>query len=433
MRFYKLKIKFKNEDHKRIFDNIIALFGLQSLNYILPIITFPYLTRVLGPDNFGLIAFSSAFIGYFQIFTDYGFNLSATRQISMNRNDNEKLSNIFSEVFSAKLLLMLISFVVLLIIIFTFSKFSNNKFLYLFTFGLVIGSCLFPTWLFQGIEKMRYITILNVLTGVIFTLSIFIFVKESTNYIYVPLINAISSILIGLISLYIIKNKFNIKYRKPSYNDIIAQYKEGWHVFISSFATSFYVVSNTFILGFFASNTIVGYYSVAEKAIRVIVSIFSPIFQAVYPHICLLITESKKNGITFINKIAKFTLITSLIFSFLVLIFANLIIYILAGGYFIESVLILRIFSFLPLIIPMGYIFGVLTLLTLNFKEMYSKIYIIASILNIIVIFSLTPFYKEIGAAISLLVSESFVTIAMYLYLRHKGIKIPNFSIGQKQ
>ena len=101
-----LKKILKNKYYKRIIDNILSLFSLQGLNYILPIISFPYLTRVLGPENFGLIAFAGAFIGYFQILTDYGFNLSATREISINRENQKKISKIFSTVMITKIIII---------------------------------------------------------------------------------------------------------------------------------------------------------------------------------------------------------------------------------------------------------------------------------------------------------------------------------------
>ncbi|HNS26312.1 MAG TPA: oligosaccharide flippase family protein [Methanobacteriaceae archaeon] len=92
----------ENKDYQRILENILSLFSLQGLNYILPLVTFPYLTRVLGPEKYGLVAFALAFIGYFQILTDYGFNMSATREISIHREDEERVSRIYSSVLATK-------------------------------------------------------------------------------------------------------------------------------------------------------------------------------------------------------------------------------------------------------------------------------------------------------------------------------------------
>lgn len=402
----------------------MSLFSLQGLNYLLPLISFPYLTRILGPDNYGLIAFSSAFISYFQLLTDYGFNLSATREISINKEDPKKISNIFSAVMVTKFLLLIISFLIMLIIVFSFSKFRNDWVLYFFTFGLVIGNLLLPSWFFQGMEKLKYVSILNMGISIIFTISIFFFVKTPSDYIFVPLINSIGSIMMGIIALKVIFRNFDVSFNRPTITDIKYQLFEGWHIFISTFATSLYTVSNTFILGFFASNVIVGYYSVAERIIRMVMGLITPISQSIYPHISSLMIKSEEKGIEFIKKITKLIGIVSFILSLLIFIFAGMIITILAGTQYTESIQLIRILSFLPFIVSLSNIFGVQTMLTLNYKKAFSKIIILGSIINITMALLLTPLYTDVGISISFIITEIFITMTMFIYLRHKGIKL---------
>ena len=159
----KLKAKFMaNDDKKNLINNIFSLSILHGLNYILPMLTIPYLVRVLGPEYFGLLAYATSIIGFFILFTDYGFNLSATRQVSIHREDKKKINNIFSSVITIKIALLLISLVILSIFIFSIDKFNENWELYFITFGMVFGSVIYPVWLFQGLEKMKYITYLDV-------------------------------------------------------------------------------------------------------------------------------------------------------------------------------------------------------------------------------------------------------------------------------
>ncbi len=113
-----------------------------------------------------------------------------------------------------------------------------------------------PSWFFLGIQKMRYISMLNIGTSLIFTVSIFIFVRNSADYLYVPLINSIGAIIIGIIAIRIVRKDFNIKINLPSVEDIKTQLKSGWHIFISTVAISFYTTSNVFVLGIFASSTV---------------------------------------------------------------------------------------------------------------------------------------------------------------------------------
>lgn len=420
----KLSVKFQSEDKKRLLSNFFSLSVLQGANYILPLITLPYLVRVLGPEKFGLIAFAQAFIQYFNILTDYGFNLSATREISIYRDNKEKVSEIFSSVIMIKLGLMIISLLILSVLVFTIPKFKNDWLIYFFTFGMVLGNVLFPVWFFQGMERMKYITFLNIMARLIFTISIFIFIRKVQDYIYVPLISSLGTITAGVLGLWVIYKNFKVNFTLPNLESIKYQLKEGWYIFISTVSISLYTTSNTFILGIFTNNTIVGYYAAAEKIIKAIQGLLSPISQTVYPHISKLASESKERALNFIRKLVKIVGSISFIISLSIFIFANLIVNIILGPQYQQSIIVLRILAFLPFIIGLSNIFGIQTMLTFNLKRAFSRILISAGLLNITLALILTPLYQHIGVSSAVLITESFVTLTMFFYLRRKKIKI---------
>lgn len=422
-----------SSEKRRLIENFFSLSILQGANYILPLITVPYLVRVLGPGNYGVISFAQAFVQYFVIFTDYGFNLSATRKISVFRESPEKIQRIFNAVIFIKTMLALLSVLCILLIVTLVGKFQANKSVYFFTTGMILGNLLFPVWLFQGLEKMRYITLLNVLGRMLYIALVFSFVHKQTDFLYVPLLNSICLILSGLLSLVIINNIFGIKLKKVSMADVWEEAKEGWHAFVSTLAISLYTVSNTFILGLFASNTVVGYYSAGEKIIKAFLGMLSPVSQAVYPYTAKYAHESPARAVIFIRKLLLIVGGVSLALSFFLFFLSGLLVKIILGGQYGESILVVKYLSFLVFIIALSNIFGIQTMLNFQMKKQFSQVLITAGIINILMAVLLVPHYQHIGTCISVLITEMFVTIAMFITLQRHGIYLLTAGLGHAE
>ena len=281
----KIKNIANTEDKKRLASNFFSLSVLQIFSYVLPLLTLPYLVRVLGVETFGLVAFATAFITFFNILVDYGFNLSATREVSIHRENKDKITEIYSSVLSIKFILIFVSFVIFSFIVFTFEKFSSHSMLYFITFISVIGQALFPIWYFQGMERMKYITIINIFSKVVFTIAIFVFVHEESDYLLVPLLNGLGILIGSLYALYIIKKDFNQKFVLQTIKTMMIHFKDSSQFFLSRVSVSIYTSANAFVLGLFTDNTMVGYYSIAEKLYMAMQSLYGPITQVLYPYV----------------------------------------------------------------------------------------------------------------------------------------------------
>jgi PST family polysaccharide transporter len=403
-----------SEDKKLVFKNIFFLGLMQGANYILPFITIPYLVRTIGIEKYGLVAFAQSFAAYFVIFTDYGFSLSATKLISINRDNSQKISEVFSSVLFVKLAFVILSVIFSTVIIFSFKKFYSEYEIFYFSLLILIGQMLFPVWLFQGLEKMKYVTFINILIKLFFTLCIFIFIRQEKNYLYVPLINSLGFLVGGLVAFYIAIKQFNIKF---SFNlaNIKNQLIDGWHLFLAILSTNIYRNANTFFLGLVSTNTAVGYYALASKIIISLQALMSPIGQSLYPHLSKKYhTISRKDAIKNLFSIAKYYGLILFVIVFLVLIFSNFIIKIIAAKPMIEAVIDMRVLSFVIFFGSFNYLFGTIGLINLNFERYFTKCIVFVSIFDIITCLTLGYFFKDLGASIAFVASEFFLLLLVF-------------------
>jgi len=410
--FYRLEKILLSPTYKTLLENFLSLSFLQFANYIFPLIILPYLVRVLGPEKFGLIVLAQAFIAYFQILTDYGFNLSAPREISINRENKEKVSEIFSSVMIIKFFLLLFSLGLMTIIVFSFKKFRQDWLIYYLTFGMVLGQTLFPIWFFQGMERMKYITFLNVLAKLIFTIAIFIFVKRSSDYLYVPLLNSLGFIVAGVLALRIVFRDFGVFFRIPSFEDVKHHLKEGWHVFVSLVFITGYTNSRIFAVGLFSTNNaITGYYAVAEK-LMVIVQAFplASVIQALYPRLSKIYAENKLKAKFMADKLQRYTTLAYLMICITFFLIAPKVVEIVAGSSYEETALAFRLLLVAVLFINAN-AFRVNFLLVSGNADIFAKIHLVMGSVGSIMVFLFCYFFLYLGTAISIILIELLVLI----------------------
>jgi PST family polysaccharide transporter len=247
----------------------------------------------------------------------------------------------------------------------------------------------------------------------------------------VPLFTSLGSILAGVVSLCIIFTRFKIRIVLPTLREIGEQLKEGWNVFISMISVSLITTSNTFILGFFATNEVVGYFSAGEKIINLASRAFNPILVAVYPHIAKIADAAKDMAVKKLRKIFVMVMLLSFAVFTGIFIFSGPIVGIVLGPKFEPSMTIVRILSPLAFVVPVAYIFANLGLLPFSLDRYFAKIYILGGILNTVLLLTLLYLVKAgaAGVAFSLLITQVTITILMYIVLRHHGINIVNIDV----
>jgi len=419
----KIRSIANTEDKRRLLSNFISLSILQGVNYLLPLITLPYLVRVLGPEKFGLIAFAQAFIQYFNILTDYGFNLSATREISIYRENKEKVSEIFSSVMVIKLALLLLSFIIMSIIVFTFDKFKNDWLIYYLTFGMVLGQTLFPVWFFQGMERMKYIAYLSIVSKVIFTIAVFIFVQEQSDFYLVPLLTSIGYLVAGVWSLILIKKAFDISFTFQKVETIKKHFKDGWDVFVSRIFVSLYTTINIFLLGLFTNNTIVGYYAIAEKIVNAVGGLFIPANQTIYPYMAKMYSNQKEKFFNFTKKVGFSFLMVGILLFILLALFAEIVVKLITGSVDIHILEIYYLLMFTLITAPFGPLFTQVLIIQKRNKE-FNRVVRNTFLFNLILAPVLIYFFQGVGLAVGVISTQVFhVTYLLIVYKSFNNLK----------
>ena len=409
-----LKRIIQDPDKKRIGKNFASLSLLQIANMLLPLVTLPYLVRVLGTEKFGLVIFAQSFAVFFNLFVEFGFNLSATREVAVHRKDEPKINAIFSGVMLIKILLVLSSFLILSLLVFLIPRLHADWEIFLLSFGIVIGQALFPLWYFQGIEKMSVISIINVSAKLIFTVLILFLIKDEDDYLLVPVFNSIGFIVAGLFGLYWALR--NIKLVIPRIVDMRILFLDSTNLFVSNLSTSLYTYSNIIILGALTNNTLVGIYSSMEKLILAIKGLFTPLFQAIFPY---LSGRNTAETVTFVKKLIRPLLLVGLLITSVILIFAEDILNLIYNDPQINNYSdVFKILGVIAVFTALNMLFNLLFLTSLKKYRERMKIMIIAGIFNVILGLVLVLKYGIYGMAITAALTELLLLImgAYYFY-----------------
>ena len=242
-----IKNASRTKDGKVIVANFGYLSLLQIANYIFPLITVPYVSRVIGVEGYGKIAFAAAVVVWFQASADWGFNYSAMRDVAQNRNDEKKISEVFSNVLWGRILLMLASYAILAVFVFSIPKFREAADIIFVTSLMLIGHVAYPSWFFQATERMKFNTILNVSAKFLFTIAVFVFIKKPSDYILQPLFTSLGFIVSGFVAMYIIVIRWKVKLVWVSLNAVWKTITDSFSIFINSFAPNLYNSLTTII------------------------------------------------------------------------------------------------------------------------------------------------------------------------------------------
>lgn len=409
----------------RLIDNFLSLYLLQGLNYLIPMAVFPYLIRVLGVGTYGLVAFSQAFAQYFVVLTDYGFNFSATRYIAKHREDSDEIRSMFWQVLIIKASLGVLGVVILLAVVLLVPRFRLDAPFFLWAYLYVVGTILFPQWYFQGIEKMRYISIFTGTAKIVSACLLFIFVHHPKDGLLAVIIQSGGMVLAGLLGFAtaIRELGFRVTVSKPT--QILATLSDGWHLFLSTAAISLYTNTNLVLVGLIAGNVEAGYFSAADKLVRAASGLISPATQAFFPHINVLIAQSRDLALRVIRKILTWMASATFLASTALLVLAHPIATLCFGATAaLGCTPVVRWIAFVPFLVGISNVLGIQTMLPFKLDRQFSRILLASGAINLAFGIPMIHYLGARGAAASVLITEAFVTLTMMFVLNLKGIRV---------
>jgi PST family polysaccharide transporter len=405
--------------YKPIIHNFTALFTVQIFSYLFPFITIPYLTLKLGIIAFGKYGLYLAVISFVDSLVSYGFRVSATNQIAQNSEDVSSISSIATSVFIAKIGIVL-AILFLLFISFQIDLIRSEIRFYLIGIGFIVGNLLLPVWLYQGMQKMVYITYSSVLAKCIFTALIFWRVKSSEDLFWVVGAHSFAYFVSGVLAFVASIKLFKLRLRWPGIGEVRDQMSIGLSVFLAQLSVSLYSNLNLIVFGTFASDISLGIYAITEKVYKLGITIAAPFNRAIFPHLAKLRNDSKSGYTVELSKLVKPLSLVFAILSITVFLFAPEIIGFLMEHSVNHEVAIssLRILSVGICVAPYGGLFTYALVIQGEDKTLLRLVLLIVGI-NWVLFYPLTKVYDLLGLSV-LTVFISFCVATL------KGIAVFN-------
>jgi PST family polysaccharide transporter len=414
----KLRIKQKIIKNKLLFENFGYLSLLQIVILAAPLIAYPYLIRILGSENYGLVIFMQSIVAFFNILINFGLNIFSTKDVAINKSDKNKLSEIFSTVLILKIILFILGLIILSFFCYFIPFFNNNILLAFVCYSLSLSEVLFPVWFYQGLEKMKYITIINVISKLIFTISIFFIIKQSEDYILFPMLMSVGGLIGSGVSLFLAFKVEKIVFKFIDFRNLMNYTIKTFPFFISRISAVFTVQVNSILIGTSIGMSEVAYYDLAKKIIEILKIPNSLINQTVYPKI------AREKNVVFVRKVFNIRLALSLILYLTTILLGEHIVYFLGGKEMQEATSLLYLFGFLIPLTGITFYLGSTVLVSFNYENKFNVSVVYSTLLYLIMILFLylTDEITVVNLIYSIISTEFLLALYRYYYCKQYKI-----------
>lgn len=410
---------------KRFAINVASLFSVHVANMLLPLLTVPYIVRIIGPERLGLLNFSLSYIAYFTLLINYGFEMAAVRTIAANRGDKALVNRIFSEVLAGKALLWGLSTVIFTGVTLYVPDFRAHWQLHVCTYITCIGIVLFPIWLYQAMEDLGRVAMFNLVVKVLFSLSVFVLIRQPDDYIYQNLSLSLAQLVVSVVALRVAIRRFGVTFTWPTVAQLTKRFRDDSTLFFSALMITLYASSSVFLLGLLSTPYNVGIFSAGTRLESIARSFVAlALNQAFFPIVANAFGQSQEQGLRVVRTTFFPLFAFMLVVSIGLWIIAPVFITLFYGKQFVEAVAVLRIVALLPITIGISNLLGMHTMLNLRMDKAFFMITAIGSFVGLGLNALLIQQHGYVGAAWAWVGAESYIALAMFGYLRYKGIQV---------
>jgi PST family polysaccharide transporter len=407
----------------KVFKNGIWMYFLQIFNTVIPLLTLPYVTRILGTAKYGIFSASFNVVGYLQVVVEYGFGMSATREVALSHT-KDKLNKLFSTIIFTRIILLLFCIVFSIIYLIIWHPDIIQILSYWLLSIMLLATTIQENWLFQGLEDMKYIAISNIVARTITMMLIFCYVKGINDLLVYCYLYAVSPLISNLLGLGIAKYKYNINFVKIGIKDIVKELREGWYIFTTQFTSKVFGAIGVTFLTFFDTSSTVGIFSAIQKIPNAIILMWSPISTVLYPIVSKKMKISFLVGEKYVLHIRKYLLLIFLIPTILLSVFSYPTVKIAFGAsYAVNSTWLIPLLLWLFVSIDNNF-WGVQILLGSGHDKEYSTCFMISVVATILFNFIFIKLWGGLGAAWAPFASELLLDVLLIWMVKRIENKI---------
>ena len=405
--------------------NTSSYYLINFSDYFLSLIILPFLARTISMEGIGLLGLVNTLGVVCLLVMEYGFSLSATREIASNNKKN--ISLLVSRVLITKLILIIPCFIISICSFLIVPIFDKYQLLIILTLIISIFNGVTPIWYFQGIQKIYSFALLKISIRIISIVPIFLLVRSVNDIWIVLFFQCIASLFTCLISLSWLFKK--VRFVSVSFKDIANSLISGWHTFSLTIIPPLFTMFAFYWLSSKLSIESMGLLNSAERIFKAIISIFGPIGQAIYPFLISQLSKDKMRAIIQTRQLFWVYLAVSISTSSIIIIVANPLIKWYLGQVFLESAKILQVFALSIPIIKISHILGRQWMLSIKLDKVVNIAVIFSNIVLFIFLTSFYNDYKVFSFPLSLLIAESLLLLFYIIYLQYYKLGFWNSKI----